>query len=223
MRSWMRRRSTSNCDSPSPRIPMPPFCRERCVHIRVNRGKMCCSWAISICILPSRVRARWAKMSRISAVRSSTLQSKSRSKLRVCAGLNSSSKITVSTSPCFASSANSLALPLPMNVATWGRSSFCVPSPMMVAPAVVASSASSAIDSLTSKAFPCLSSTPTRKTRSVFPSCSARDFTGQCGNGSKCVGRFRRALRPPTHTGSPLPAVGGTTSSVVVRIAMSGI
>ena len=202
---------------------MPPFCRERCVHIRVNRGRMCCSCAISICILPSRVRARWAKMSRISAVRSSTLQSKIRSKLRVCAGLNSSSKITVSTTSCLASSANSPALPLPMKVATCGRSSFCVPSPMMVAPAVVASSASSSIDSFTSKVFPCLSSAPTRKTRSVLPSCSARDFTGQCGDGSKCDGRFPMAPRPPAPPSTPLPASGGTRSSVVVRIAMCGI
>ena len=36
----MIRRSVSICDSPGPRIPIPPFCRSRCVHILVNRGNM---------------------------------------------------------------------------------------------------------------------------------------------------------------------------------------
>ena len=38
--SRMRRRSTSSCCSPGPRVPIPPSWRERCVHARVRRGSM---------------------------------------------------------------------------------------------------------------------------------------------------------------------------------------
>ena len=55
---------------------MPPFCRDKWPQNRVRRGSRCCSCASSICSLPSRVRARWAKMSRMSDVRSRTLQLK---------------------------------------------------------------------------------------------------------------------------------------------------
>ena len=47
---------------------MPPFCRDKWPQNRVRRGSKCCNCASSICSLPSRVRARWAKMSRISEV-----------------------------------------------------------------------------------------------------------------------------------------------------------
>ena len=99
MRSCTWRRSVSSCVSPSPpRMPMPPFCRDKWPQNRVSRGSRCCSCASSICNLPSRVRARWAKMSRISDVRSRILQLKIFSRLRLWAGERSSSKMTVSTS-----------------------------------------------------------------------------------------------------------------------------
>ena len=99
MRSCTRRRSVSSCDSPSPpRMPMPPVWRDKWPQNRVRRGSKCCNCASSICILPSRVRARCAKMSRISDVRSRILQLKIFSRLRLCAGESSSSKMTVSTS-----------------------------------------------------------------------------------------------------------------------------
>ena len=69
----MMRRSVSSCDSPGPREPMPPCVRERCVHRRVRRGSWYSSWASSTCRRPSCVRACWAKMSRISPLRSRTL------------------------------------------------------------------------------------------------------------------------------------------------------
>ena len=52
------------------------------------------SCASSTCHLPSRVRARRAKMSRISCVRSTTLRSTRSSMCRSCAGVSSLSKMT---------------------------------------------------------------------------------------------------------------------------------
>ena len=68
-----RRRSTSSCCSPGPREPTPPRWRDKWVHKPARRGNMYWSCASSTWILPSRVRARWAKISRINSVRSSTL------------------------------------------------------------------------------------------------------------------------------------------------------
>ena len=76
IRSCTRRRSTSSCVSPGPRVPMPPVWRERCGHILVRRGSRYCNCASSICSRPSRLRARCAKMSRISCVRSRTFREK---------------------------------------------------------------------------------------------------------------------------------------------------
>ena len=73
MRSRMMRRSVSSCDSPGPRVPMPPPVRERCVHSRVRRGSWYSSWASSTCRRPSCVWACRAKMSRIRRERSMTL------------------------------------------------------------------------------------------------------------------------------------------------------
>ena len=68
------RRSSSSCVSPGPRRPMPPpTCRDRWVHICFSRGSEYSSWASSTCSRASGVRARVAKMSRISSLRSSTL------------------------------------------------------------------------------------------------------------------------------------------------------
>src|ERR1044071_5351055 len=149
-------------------MPIPPFCRDKWPQNRVNRGSKYWSCANSICSLPSRVRARCAKMSRINEVRSRTLQLKIFSRLRLCPGESSSSKITVSTSARLQWRANSSALPLPINVAAHGPAIFWVPSPITTPPAVTANSESSSRES--PEPFLDLSSTPTRKTRSVFRS-----------------------------------------------------
>ncbi len=91
--------------------PVEPRWRDKCDQNRVRRGSRYFNCACSICNLPSRVRARWPKISRISAVRSMILQPKIFSKLRVCAGESSSSKMTVSTSFSLHCLANSSALP----------------------------------------------------------------------------------------------------------------
>ena len=146
---------------------MPPFCRDKWPQKRVRRGKRCCNCANSICNLPSFVRARWAKMSRINEVRSKILQLKTPSRLRLWAGESSSSKMTVSTSARRQCSANSAALPVPMKVLAQGAAIFCNPSPTTSPPAVVANSESSSNESCVPQPFRDLSSTPTRKTRSV--------------------------------------------------------
>ena len=51
---------------------MPPFCRSRWVQPRTSRVDRCLSWASSTCSLPSKLRARCAKISRMRPARSST-------------------------------------------------------------------------------------------------------------------------------------------------------
>ncbi len=58
--------------SPGPRVPTPPPRRSRCCHIPRMRGRLYSSCASSTWSFPSALRACWAKMSRISCVRSTT-------------------------------------------------------------------------------------------------------------------------------------------------------
>ena len=86
------RRSDSSCVSPGPRVPMPPPRRSRWVHCPTSRGSRYVSCASSTCSLPSLVRARWAKMSRISAVRSMTLMPSASEMFRSWIGESGSSE-----------------------------------------------------------------------------------------------------------------------------------
>ena len=73
IRRRARRRSVSSCDSPGPRVAdAPPPRRSRCCHMPRIRGRLYSSCASSTWSLPSALRACWAKMSRISCVRSTT-------------------------------------------------------------------------------------------------------------------------------------------------------
>ena len=115
MLRWMRRRSISNCVSPGPRrVPMPPACWESRAPLPRRRGSRYRYWASSTCALPSWLWAFWAKMSRITAVRSMAVRPSSFSRLSCWAGVSSSSKTTVSQSVSRATSRSSSALPLPM-------------------------------------------------------------------------------------------------------------
>ena len=82
----MIRRSVSSWVSPGPRVPMPPPVRDRWVHSRVRRGSWYSSWASSTWRRPSWVCACWAKMSRISRLRSMTLTLSSSSSALCWAG-----------------------------------------------------------------------------------------------------------------------------------------
>ena len=92
------RRSVSSCDSPGPRVPTPPPSRSRCCHIPRMRGRLYSSWASSTWSLPSALTACWAKMSRISCVRSITRAPSASSRKRCCAGSSSPSTSTLSAS-----------------------------------------------------------------------------------------------------------------------------
>ena len=92
MRSPIRRRSISIWLSPGPpRKPKPPRWRSRWVQDRTSRVRWYSRCASSTCSEPSRVRARSPKISRISPVRSMTLQPQARSRLRCCTGDNAAS------------------------------------------------------------------------------------------------------------------------------------
>ena len=95
MRWRMRRRSVSSLVSPGPRVPMPPPSRDSASLDPASRGSRYCSCASSTCSCPSCVRARRAKMSRISSVRSMTRRPQTFSRLRACAGVRSLSTITM--------------------------------------------------------------------------------------------------------------------------------
>ena len=73
---------------------MPPRNFSRWVHILVSRGSMYSSCASSTCILASLVRARVAKMSRISSARSITRLPIASSMFLPCVGDSSSSNRT---------------------------------------------------------------------------------------------------------------------------------
>ena len=106
MRVRIRRRSVSILVSPGPRRPtpppappprpLPPVCRDSASPQPRRRGRKYCSWASSTWALPSWLLACWAKMSRISAVRSMTLTLIRCSSVRSWHGDSSPSQITVS-------------------------------------------------------------------------------------------------------------------------------
>src|SRR5690242_2558604 len=167
MRSRMTRRSVSSWLSPGPRDPMPPWVRERCVQSRVRRGSWYSSCASSTCSRPSCVRACWAKMPRISRLRSMTLTLTSSSSVRCCVGESSSSATRRSTPVSDLADTSSSALPLPTYQcgSTWRR--FCHSAPTTSAPAVSARLASSARESSAFQPGSVPVSTATRKAFSV--------------------------------------------------------
>ena len=113
MRSRARRRSVSIWVSPGPRVPMPPPMRSRWVHSPRMRARLYSSWASSTWSLPSAVWAWSAKMSRITAVRSTTGVSPSAcSRLRSWRGVSSSSQTTTLASPCLSARLELLELAL---------------------------------------------------------------------------------------------------------------
>ena len=93
--------------------------------------------------MPSRVLARWAKMSRMSALRSSTVVFKISSSVRVCEGVRSLSKMTMFAPVDKTSWRTSSALPSPMNERGSGVCLFCRILPAHSPPAVLSRASSS--------------------------------------------------------------------------------
>src|SRR5690606_18154842 len=138
------RRSVSSWVSPGPRRPMePPRWRSRWVQPRTRRVAMCRSWASSTCSLPSALRARWEKISRIRPVRSTTRRCSAFSRLRSCTGVSGWLTRTRSAPVASAAAFTSSSLPLPIRVAGFGRSMRALSNAATLAPADRARSANS--------------------------------------------------------------------------------
>ena len=113
------------------------------------RGRLYSSCASSTWSFPSALTACWAKMSRISCVRSTTRAASASSSARCCVGSSSSSTsrtsaLAVARTACFSSSS----LPLPTYVRGPGCARCWTSSPTGSTPAVRASSRSSPSSSL---------------------------------------------------------------------------
>ncbi len=132
MRSRIRRRPISITVSPGPRPPMPPASRDSPASFSVRRGSEYLSCASSTCSLPSRLRARWAKTSRMSCVRSIALSPVASSKARAWAGFRSMSKIATLARRRMASRTISCSLPEPTTVRGWTFERFCRMVPAIV-------------------------------------------------------------------------------------------
>ena len=143
----MCRRSLSSWVSPGPRVPMAPSCRSRCFHMPSSRGSRYLYWASSTWSRPSRVLARWAKMSRMRAERSSTETPRSSDRARCWEGDRALSKTTRSAPALWTSSFTSATLPSPMKVRGSGASFCWSTTPTHAPPAVSSRAASSSMDS----------------------------------------------------------------------------
>ena len=167
MRFMMRRRSTSRRVSPGPRVPMPPPCCDKPAFApRRSRGRRYRNIASSTCALPSSVCAFWAKMSRMTAVRSSAVRPNAFSRLYCCAGDNSLSNTTVSASRARHTSFSSSTFPLPMYHVESGESRRCVSRAASSAPAVSMSNDNSSNPSSVSSSVCPPRVTPTSTMRS---------------------------------------------------------
>ena len=120
---WMCLRSVSSCVSPGPLepigpLPLVPACRSRWVHMPTSRGSRYWYCASSTCKQPSFVLARWAKMSRINPLRSSTCTPHSSVSTRIWEGDRSLSKMTMVASLFSTMRLTSSTLPSPIKL--WG-------------------------------------------------------------------------------------------------------
>ena len=108
-----------------------------------SRGKRYLYWASSTCRRPSRVLARWAKMSRIRALRSRTVTPRISSKARIWPAESSLSKMAMVEAVASISSRTSWALPSPMKEWASGVWRFCRTLAVQKPPAVSSSASSS--------------------------------------------------------------------------------
>src|SRR5689334_13631352 len=111
------------------------------------RGRLYSSWASSTWSFPSALTACWAKMSRISCVRSITRALSVSSRYRCCTGSSSPSTSRLSASASFKRASSSSSFPLPTYVRCAGRARCWTTRPTGSTPAVRASSSTSASSS----------------------------------------------------------------------------
>ena len=158
---------------------MLPSWRSRWVHMPVSRGSRYLYWASSTCRRPSRVLARWAKMSRIRPLRSMTDTPVIFSRARCWEGERSLSKITRLAPVVSSSSFTSSTLPSPIKLWGSGAGRFCSTLATHWPPAV--SSRASSSSRVCSVAFssrekiPALSPTSTAFSMTVF--CKSSIFS----------------------------------------------
>ena len=119
--SRMRRLSVSIFVSPGPRPPIPappaarpPTWRDSESPQPRRRGNRYAIWASSTWALPSLLFACWAKISKIKAVRSTTLTFNLSSNCRSCEGESSPSQTTVSAPVDITTCLSSITFPEPM-------------------------------------------------------------------------------------------------------------
>ncbi len=145
---------------------MPPPSRDNAAPDPARRGSRYFSCASSTCSFPSRVRARRAKMSRMSWVRSMTFRRTASSICRSCAGVSSASKMTTSASVSAHDAASVTTFPAPRKVegSAFGRS--CSTRRTTVAPAASARPPSSSSDRSASSRFARPAINPTSAARS---------------------------------------------------------
>ncbi len=186
IRSRIWRRSDSNFVSPGPRVPMPPPCRDRLVPMPESLGSRYLYWASSTWRRPSLVLARWAKMSRIRALRSITGTPIISSKARILPGDSSLSKITMVDSVASTSIFTSMAFPSPIKLWESGVWRFWSTLPVQKPPAVSSrASSSSKVSSVAVCSF---------VNRSAFsPTSTARSWV--------CFSKFPSILPPLPHMG----------------------
>jgi len=132
--------------------------------------------ASSTCSFPSKLRARWANISRIRPLRSSTRHCRPCSRLRSWLGLSEALEMTSSALLSATLRLRSSTLPLPMKKRESGRIRVLVSSPTIMAPAELASSLNSS-RSLDSGARPGLA-------------CSRIARSPLCGRSNNSTHRF---------------------------------
>ena len=180
IRRRIRRRSVSSLVSPGPLVPMPPPRRDKAADAPTKRGSRYRNCASSTWSLPSRVRARRAKMSRMSWVRSMTRSSRIFSMLRSWAGVSSLSKMTNERSDSWHAALSISSLPDPISVAASGRSRSCVKrmTGSMSAASANPASSSSASSTCVRRVSPVISPTSAARSRTSVPrSCPSKSAT----------------------------------------------
>ena len=148
------------------------------------------SWAISTCNLPDRLAACWAKMSRMSWVRSMTRSWVTSARLRICDGESSPSKTRSEAPACKATTSMSASLPLPrMNLGLTAVTR-CTTRSATSRPAVSARAASSVSDASWTALglLATLTSTARSRPEAVLPGAASRS-PSRANSSSRAVAR----------------------------------